>query len=208
MTRRHLLAWGVRALVSVGILGRARRTRAQSTWTVDSARPGDAQTLARIFNGHLQEGKCPYADRASPWTTDRARQFLSEYDATLIVKRDGTPVGFAGLVDYTTEKGRQSILPGVAPEVTVFAIAASQLSSEEQLMAAKRLSLAGARKLKAMGFDACEMLISADRIFSSDNWFRNRMTVNRVASRDGADYALQVRFVLDPIVSDLQAQGI
>jgi len=208
MTRRSLLFWGVHALVFVGVLGRRRRVLAQPTWSVAPARLADTSELVAVYNSHIAEGKCPYVERATLWTAERAEQFLADYDATLVIKRNGTPVGFAGLVDYTTEAGRRSILPGVAPEITVFAIAAARLESAEQLVAAKRLGAAVARRLGAMGFPECEMLIKADPIFSSDTWFRSHMAVDRVERKDGIDYALRVKFDLSPIASDLQAEGI
>jgi len=181
---------------------------AQPIWSVSPATRADASELAAIYNSHIQEGKCPYVERASPWTTERAQEFLTAYDATLVIRRNGTPVGFAGLVDYTTEKGSLSILPGVAPEITVFAVAASRLPSDEQLVAAKRLGAAVARKLNTMGFEKCEMLIKADPIFESDTWFRSKMAVDRVEKKDGMDYALRVNFDLGPIASGLQAEGL
>ncbi len=208
MTRRSLLIWAVRTLVLIGVVFPRRRALAQPAWTVSPAATGDAFELAAIFNSHIQEGKCPYVERASPWSTERAQQFLMDYDATLLIKRNGTTVGFAGLVDYTTATGRLSILPGVAPEITVFAIAASRLRHDEQLNAAKRLGAAVARKLNAMGFEKCEMLIKADPIFSSDTWFRRHMTVDHVERKAGADYALRVNLDLASVESGLQAEGL
>src|SRR5262245_11293144 len=158
MTRRTLLAWAIRSLALVAVFGRGRRAFAQTTWNVSPARLADASELAAIYNSHIQEGKCPYVERASLWTTTRAQQFLADYDATLVIKRNGTPVGFAGLVDYTTLKGRRSIAPGMAPEITVFAVAAARLEAGEQLDAAKRLGAAVVRTLNTMGFQKCEML--------------------------------------------------
>jgi hypothetical protein len=168
----------------MGVFGWSRRALAQATWAVSPATESDAPEVARIFNSHIQEGKCPYTERASSWTTERAEQFLADYDATLVIRRNGTPVGFAGLVDYATEKGRRSILPGVAPEITVFAIAAARLDSGEQLIAAKHLGAAVARRLGAMGFQKCEMLIKADPIFSSDTWFRGHMAVDHTEKKE------------------------
>jgi hypothetical protein len=209
MTRRSLFVRAAQTLLlMLGLATRSRRVDAQPTWAVVPATANDAHEIAAIFNGHVQEGKCPNPERAPHWEDEDAEKFLTTYDATIMITRNGTPVGFAGLVDYTTEKGRRSILPGAIPTLSVFAIADARLGTDEQLPAAKRLAVAVGRKLNAMGFDKCEMLIKADPIFNSDNWFRSNMAIESVERKDGRDHALHVKLDVGPILAALEAEGL
>ncbi len=184
------------------------RAQAQTSWRIRRARATDAADLVSIFNAHLTAGMCPDADQIEPWTTETAGKFLAIYDDTLILDRDGAPVGFGGLVDYRDPSATSSIIAGAEPEIKVVALRPDLLPPPAMLAAAERLAAAMARELMRMGFTACQMRIAAWPLFSSNDWYTRHMTVRFVRKRDGVDHALDVSFDLAGLLADLGVEGV
>jgi hypothetical protein len=192
----------------VGLLSPLRLgAQRQTQWRIRRARVSDAADLAEIFNTHLAAGLCPFADMIDPWTSEQAAKFLETYTDTVILDRDGIPVGFGGLTDYTDPAVRTSIAAGGEPEVTVVALRVDRVPQSEFLEAMKRLAAAMGRELQRTGFASCRMRIAAWPLFTSNTWYTRHMTVLRVRKRDGIDHALEVRFDVAGGLAALAGEG-
>ncbi|MFQ5665161.1 MAG: FG-GAP-like repeat-containing protein [Candidatus Binatia bacterium] len=132
-TRRWVLARALQLAGGILVLCRPWRAVAQrgTTWTTRRATPQDVGALVAIFNAHRAAGICPYADQMPLWTPAKAQAFLTVYTGTLIVERDGVPVGFGGLIDYSDPATSSSIAPDAEPEITVVAVDFERLAPRE-----------------------------------------------------------------------------
>lgn len=167
----------------------------------------DASALAEIFNGHLAAGFCPFIDTIEPWNSQLAATFLSLYSATLIIERDGVPVGFGAAIDYSKPATLSSIEPDVPPDIPVVALNFDAMQAEDVLPTLKFLVFRGCEELQRMGFQSCRMRIPARRVLPTEAWFRNFMVVDRAIKRDGVDEALEVVFDLSRIRESLAREG-
>ncbi len=184
------------------------RAQVQTSWRIRRARATDAADLVAIFNAHRRAGICPYADEIAAWTLDRARAFLEIYNGTLLLERDGLPVGFAGLIDYSNPTTASAILPDAEPELTVVALDFDELARAEVLPAVKRLAAAMGRELQRMGFNRCRLRLLAQPLFESNAWYTRHMTVLRVRQRDGLDHAVEVSIDVSGCVAELAGEGL
>jgi hypothetical protein len=204
LRRLTQLGIAVLGLLSPLRLGAQRQTQ----WRIRGARASDIADLAVIFNAHLTAGMCPDADQIEPWTPETAGKFLAIYTGTLILDRDGVPVGFGGLIDYSDPSTTSSIIAGAEPEIKVVALRPDLLPPPAMLAAAERLAAAMARELVRMGFSGCQMRIAAWPLFSANEWYTRHMTVRMVRKRDGVDHALDVSFDLAGMLTTLAREGL
>lgn len=181
----------------------AQRARARD-WLVRRATAADAAVLRDIFNAQLRAGLCAYPDKIDPWTERKAKAFLRVYTGTILVARDGEPVGFVGYVDFAASDATSSIAPGVDPEIPVLAVNVDLLDPSERAYAAKALAASMARDFVRMGFAGCRALVSATSGFPPLPT-RNAVVV-KTHARDGVPYARDVRYDVK-ILDDLAGEG-
>ncbi len=177
-------------------------------WGVRRATMADAALLAHIFNAHLETAVCPYADRTSSWTAERAREFLDLYTGALIVELASIPVGFAGLIDYTSPETTSAIDQNGEPPISVLAFDFDGLTPSELVLAAKTLAAAIGRELQRMGFRACRLRLPAEPVFADSDWYRRHMTVRRIRKRRGLPHALELSIDVEGALAHLAAEGL
>jgi len=210
ISRRGLISLiGKLSLLLSGFL-RPFRVAAQAgpTWEVRRATSTDLSALPTIYNRQAEEGICPYSDLSGGWTTETATKFYETYDGSLLLLRDGVPVGFAGLIDY--EAHADLIVPGSRPELSIFSLDFKVIPGAEIVHGAKTLGAAVGRQLLAMGCVECTARVSAGPMFEtagSDDWYESHMNVSRALERDGADHARESTFDVALGLAELEAEG-
>src|SRR5436189_276884 len=103
-TRRHILGLIARLplarLVIADGVASVAMSAARTAWDTKAATRQDAAASAAIFHVHRAAGLCPFPERIPSWTADVAARFLVTYTGTLLLVRNGIPVGFIGFVNY------------------------------------------------------------------------------------------------------------
>lgn len=199
----------IRQLASVPVLAWVvglSRAYPETRWVARRATPDDVDALVVVFNNHLKAGTCPYAERSVGWTPNRARAFLRMYQATIVLRRGATPVGFVGLIDYNAPGTTAKIAPGADTDIPVVALDLSALGSEA-VVAAKHLAAAAGRELRRQGIPGCRLMIRPKPIFGSQEWFERHMAVERQLSNDGIAEALEIRLDAIAGLRDLESAG-
>jgi len=198
----------IRYLASVPLIAGLARSSAVADvrWVARRATASDVDALVAVFNNHLHAGTCPYAELSNAWTSSRAGAFLRVYKATILLERNGTTVGFLGLIDYTDPGTTAKIAPGADTDVPVVALDLRQLGPDA-VVAAKHLAAAAARELKRQSIPGCRLIMSPQPILTSQEWFERHMTIERELSKDGSTEALEIRLDAIAGLSDLESAG-
>lgn len=197
VTRRNVL--GVMAQVSLArliaggtVVSWAAQALGSTTWAIKRASREGASAIAEIFNIHRTANLCPFPERIPPWTPDAAVQFLSTYTGTLLLIRDGTPVGFIGFIDYADPAAVSSIAPDTAPEIVAIALRFDAIPDAERLEAAKRLAAGAGRAFQRMGFQHCRATLRAEP--GLYHMITDRQTVVARLKRQGAEHVVQIEY--------------
>jgi hypothetical protein len=99
-TRRTFLVLLAPSPIAIaGLFGpRAARAVSTPTWRARRTTADDASELAAIFNAHKAAGLCPYSDLVQPWSAGDAQSYITIFNASVVVEKDGLPVAFGGLI--------------------------------------------------------------------------------------------------------------
>ena len=175
-------------------------------WSVRYATVGDAPHLVEAFRQTSAAGRFPDR-RVFEWTLSQARDFLAQYTRSVVVEKDGVPVGVLGIGEWGPPGSGapwQTSDPN-GPDVEVGVIKVDDLGPELSARAVSLMATAAAREFKRAGYNKAQFITGPHNEGLADVISAYTEAVTKVpTTRSGIGDVIQV--VVDTDQADRKAR--